>query len=546
MDTARQKRRFCVVTIAIGANYELLATLTHPRIKAYADKIDSDFLVWKDLGTHTIAGYRKLDIAALLEDYDRVLYVDTDILIRPDAPNIFDVVPEAQLGLFEEGRFSDRKGSFYEFGQLVGDSCEGWLGRYYNTGVIVASKAHIKAFTQPIREFNNYYEQTCINYNVYKHQVPTFELHYKWNRMSLVDKVTGDPRHNSYFIHYAGAFYQLQGRPDPARELLSVMMSDAHKWEVDFPNYKYPQNIAVMITGGLGDQIAGEPVARYVATKMYKGDNVFILSHYPELFSHLSDYATIAKHGDIIENANNFYEMYTLTKFGHPIWSHIGHTLTQATDYASISALRKQLPINERSIQLPDFSDVENPVRLHTKDDYVVIHAGKGWPSKTIPVDIWQSYIDILTSNQIQVVLIGKTIEDNQESGYLNIDGTKCIDLRDQANLKELVRIIKETKILLTNDSGPLHIAGASDCYIGVFATCKSPDYILPYRNTNQYYKASNLTILPIWDTYNSKVNLLENTEIYNCPIELIRSAMPSNLDIYNWVKDRIKTTEPK
>jgi hypothetical protein len=540
MDTEGQKRRFCVVTIAVGANYEHLATLTHPRIKNYADRIGADFVVWKDSGTHTIPAYRKLDVVDLLKKYERVLYIDTDILIRPDAPNIFDIVPETQLGLFEEGRFSERKMAFYEYGKAVGDNCDGWLNRYYNTGVIVASRGHEGAFAQPQIEINNYYEQTCINYNVYKFNVPVFELHYKWNRMSLVDKVTGDPRHNSYFIHYAGAFFQLQGHPNPAQELMSVMIQDAHKWETDPPGHKYPQNIAVMVTGGLGDQIAAEPVARYVATKMYTGDNVLISTHYPELFEHLSPYAKIAKHGDIIENAGGYYEMYTLTKFGHPIWNFMGHTMVQATDYASISALRKQLPINDRQIRLPDFKDTLNPVKSHTSEQYVVIHPGKGWPSKTLPTDVWQSYIDRLVKADIKVVLIGKTVPDNEESGYLPVDGAKCIDLRDKINLKELVKVIKECSVFLTNDSGPLHVAGDSDCYIGVFATCKSPDFILPYRNKDQYYKATNLTKVNIWDTYNSKANLLENTEIYDCPEDLMRSALPSPDEVYGWVNHKL------
>ena len=49
------------------------------------------------------------------------------------------------------------------------------------------------------------------------------------------------------------------------------------------------------------------------------------------------------------------------------------------------------------------------------------------------------------------------------------------------------------SKCLVTNDSSPLHIAGAFDNWIVVIPTCKHPDHILPYRNGTQYYKTKAL-----------------------------------------------------
>ena len=53
--------------------------------------------------------------------------------------------------------------------------------------------------------------------------------------------------------------------------------------------------------------------------------------------------------------------------------------------------------------------------------------------------------------------------------------------------------MISLSKVTLTNDSSPLHIAGAFDNWIVVIPTAKHPDHILPYRNGTQYYKTKAL-----------------------------------------------------
>jgi ADP-heptose:LPS heptosyltransferase len=37
--------------------------------------------------------------------------------------------------------------------------------------------------------------------------------------------------------------------------------------------------------------------------------------------------------------------------------------------------------------------------------------------------------------------------------------------------------------VLVSNDSAPVHIAGAFDNWIVLIPSCKHPDHVLPYRN---------------------------------------------------------------
>jgi len=533
--------RLAVVTICSGNQYEKIGKTTHPTLKAYADRIGADFFVWTETGRRPVPAYKKLDVGVMLGAYDRVLYIDTDIIIRPDAPNIFDVVPEDSVGVFFEGRFSERVSCFLEWCQMFGIDSSGWDRRYFNSGVMVVSKGHEALFTAPPVEHNNYYEQTCLNANAFQHNIKMFGLSYKFNRMSLVDKATGEPRHASYFIHYAGAFFQLQGQPNPEDILIETIKADIKAWEDAAPTYEFKKNVAVIISGGLGDQIAAEPAARYVASTLYKNQNVVVQTHYPELFQHLKDVATIQPHGEPVPNSHNFYEMYTLKPVGTTVWDHMSHTLVQATDYSCISAFKGQIPIADRQIRLAQNGDAKASVlsKINNLDaeKLVVLHPGKGWPSKTLPAPFWNKTIELLVAAGVAVVVVGQTIDDNH--GYVEIDSAGALDLRNQLSISETVELIRLSKVLITNDSSPVHMAGDSDCWIGLIATCKHPDYILPYRNGSQYYKAKNLERQPMYLDYDRQPSA-ENSYINLCTEARMQESVPKPEDVLSFVAESL------
>ena len=82
--------RLAVITIAIGEHYQQLSTLTHPTIRRYADRIGADFIaITEQKISETTPHWEKFQLLDYLNTYDRILYVDTDVLIRKNCPNIF-------------------------------------------------------------------------------------------------------------------------------------------------------------------------------------------------------------------------------------------------------------------------------------------------------------------------------------------------------------------------------------------------------------------------------------------------------------------------
>jgi ADP-heptose:LPS heptosyltransferase len=157
----------------------------------------------------------------------------------------------------------------------------------------------------------------------------------------------------------------------------------------------------------------------------------------------------------------------------------------------------------------------------------ILVHAGKWWPSKTLPLEWWQEIVNKL-SEKLTVVLIGKTVDDKQ--GYLPVETPKDgFDFRDITSLGETMALISLSKCLLTNDSSPLHIAGAFDNWIVTVPTCKHPDHILPYRNGTQYYKTKALY----------KKLLLDDLEVRHTEIKPDTiDTIPSGKTLYDYIPD--------
>lgn len=526
-----------IVTISIGELYSKISNITHPSIRAYAEKVGADFLII-DKTDYPFPHYAKCHLKDILSKYDRIAYIDSDIIISPIAPNIFDIVPEDKLGLFEEGKFGGRYEAFIQYlsqYNIVPDKVS-----YFNTGVIVASKIHKEIFRTPFKFENHFFEQTYLNMNILTSGFDVHFLSYKFNRTTVADKRTGEHRLSSYFIHYAGLSDRM-----PEDAFLNLIETDLK--DLKNNNYFKGYNVAIRVGGGYGDIVAAEPTVRYMSEHLYKNDNLIILTYLPEVFSHIN--RPIYKMDDMIPNADSYYLMDTLINSSEnkPIHGVVSAILCHACNYASITALGMELPIKHRTIKLnvdPNaLSSVNNKLGIGDKSKMVLMHLGVSWPSKTIPSDVWQSYIDILISKGFTAVLIGKDIsleiKDDFRGVAKNIDTEGCIDLRNDLSFPELIAIVSLIPVLVSNDSVPIHIAGAFDNWIGVIATCKNADFILPHRNGDVYYKAKNLSIGNPWDQFEARRNYIDGSNVDQIEESKLRACLPSPVDVLNFVKLR-------
>ena len=475
------------MTIAVGESYRDIAKITHPSIKAYAEKIGADFIdIDRRKISTTTPHFEKFQIYFLLNKYDRIAFIDTDIIIRKDCPNLFDIVDPDKIGAFQEGAFMDRSEPMEMVSKQYKEDIDEWEGEYYNTGVMVVSRKHKFLFKKPEAEIINFFEQSYLNLLFLKQKVKMQNLPYKFNRMTVMDKFTGEHRRASYIVHYAGCpFYD---------QMHEIMQLDLETWEKEHPNYEYRHNIDLHVAGGLGDEICAEPVVRYMVETAYKDDNVFITTWYPRLFAHLPVPVCMAGKTKY-KNDESYFRIDTMAQNKNPSWKYISPNLLHGTDYVSIMCLRGIIPDKDKQIKQKIFPEDEqelnNVIGNYNFTNCVIVHPGRGWVSKTFPREYWDEIIGSLNVKH-DVILIGKHISDEQ--GTVDVEVPDDVtDVRNLLSIGGMFALLNKAPVLLSNDSAPVHLAGAFDNWIVLIPTCKHPDHVLPYRNGRRDYKTKSL-----------------------------------------------------
>lgn len=198
----------------VGCNLSYL-DITAPFMMDYCKKYNLDFVVTKEsklpnYNKHIYAAFDRYDIYSLLDKYDRVAYVDADIIIKKSAPNIFEVVPEDKFGVyyesdnFDRNSFIDTVKTYYNYHGLT---------RYFNSGVMVASKIHkpifdmervAEYFKQPHIRHGIVTDQDYLNVRVHHDKIPTCSLGYKYNY--LIKGMNKDLYNLAHFVHFAGCW----------------------------------------------------------------------------------------------------------------------------------------------------------------------------------------------------------------------------------------------------------------------------------------------------------------------------------------------------
>lgn len=238
--------------------------------------------------------------------------------------------------------------------------------------------------------------------------------------------------------------------------------------------------ILVLIgSNGLGDTLSAIPTIRKLSQVYQK--NIHVFTYQPDL---LKNYPYIT----LVDNYNTsdddlFIESFRPDKFVH--------TRTDIRQLHSMSAGFQLLP-NEMNIEFyPDeYETIEN-----LPENYIVIHPSKTWPSRTWEKERWQELINMLNNLNIPVVIVGK---DSHEFGTYMIQKPvyeltlkNGLDLVNKINIHQTWHVLNKASIVVTMDSGILHLAGATNTHIIQLGSSVHPFLRAPYRKGLQNYKYS-------------------------------------------------------
>lgn len=290
------------------------------------------------------------------------------------------------------------------------------------------------------------------------------------------------------------------------------------------------RNLLFTTFAGIGDHVCAEPTLRYAAKMRNEYDKIALATSIPDIYAHI-------KFDRIFQESYNRDEWLVFKtipdeKVGLAP-EFISHGLTNCVDASSLFALRLQLPTKDREIQISSRHPGEKIAKL-INGPSILIHAGKHWPSKTFPKWWWDKVIETIYMNGIMPILIGANVDGNRST--VDVDASKCHDLRSKTMLTELAWLCQRTKVLLTNDSAPLHFAASTDpadyagtgnAHILYLATCKHPDFITHFRKGAWQWQEENWSKGGVWDHLGFLPNKKEDVHIDTVDPEMLESWLP-------------------
>jgi len=100
-----------------------------------------------------------------------------------------------------------------------------------------------------------------------------------------------------------------------------------------------------------------------------------------------------------------------------------------------------------------------------TSEDYAVIIPGARWRTKVWPAEKFGELASKLT---LKTVIVGARSDIKAADTIASLSEGKSLSLAGKTDLRELIEIIRHAQFVVSNDSGPMHIAAALD--IPVFA----------------------------------------------------------------------------
>jgi len=449
-----------LVTIVLGASYEAMWSVTRPTFEAYAQRFGLDLEVIRDVPAGSSPKYAKRQIHGLLDRYERVAFLDADILIRDDAPDLFAIVPEDQIGMFEEGRFfRSHLTAMRCFLEQLGSDDFDWpkAGKYYNSGVMVVSRRHAAAFASLHPEIYRFMgEQTFLNYLFWKFDYKVFELDHRLNRIGIVGRFTGEPRQDAFLIHYAGF---------PRGDIVELMRSDLEQWRQR--PLRYPRRVCLNLDGRADYQIACEPLVRYCLERLSERDHFVITTAYPELFGHY--------HGriDVRSASKPMSEKDCCVMRTAPARSFLvpGRSGVRRVprgqwhplDYGSLMTIQAQLVGEERRVTLPATPRIPGLERA-----VIVDCAGAG---AAFPPAFWDAVVDDTAAAGLQPFVIGR-----EATGACATERTWS-----GPQLLDILALCRCAAGIITADPTVAQVAGTTSARVGTMLS-RAAGLLMPWQ----------------------------------------------------------------
>jgi hypothetical protein len=289
----------------------------------------------------------------------------------------------------------------------------------------------------------------------------------------------------------------------------------------------YEKNLLVIVGGGLGDRACAEPTLRYIQHK-FTGCDMSLFCDTPSLFRHIHFKQVYTRTEEVPSDKHLPIYTYMQGSLGNQF---INPNLMHSVDFASVSAFRGQLPINFKQIVMtPSPPKNKDIVNMNAAPRYTMVHMGKSWPSRTLPVEWYNSIVWELKKAGKIAVLVGENCVDFKDESHI------CIDLRGKLSLNDYVWLCKQIDSIITNDSSPVHFGAAGEAKVAYVPTCRSPDLLTHWRKGQWGWRQRAFFKNKMWEMFPITPNGLGEDKISELPPVTEMSAfLPPAEEVVRW-----------
>jgi len=232
---------------------------------------------------------------------------------------------------------------------------------------------------------------------------------------------------------------------------------------------------------------------------------------------------------------------YKNNKFGflltHPVYDNRVHGIKHEAEYC-LDLLKKidikfngeiklELPILAHAVDwLKQFLSSSN---ISNKDLLIVVHPGASDPSKQWPEELFVKIINKLSRKyqSSKFVVIGAKNLKNIAKNLCSYTNTNVINLCGMTTVAELVSLLNRADLLISNDSGPVHIAAAMNTPVVSIFTRNQPG-INPERWRPLGPNSTFVSVKPDNSLSFKKSGLISKKYLYNISPDDVLEAVDS------------------
>jgi len=159
---------------------------------------------------------------------------------------------------------------------------------------------------------------------------------------------------------------------------------------------------------------------------------------------------------EVREGARGFYDQAVRRASFH----------THAVDWYLAVLPHLGIPVHNHFSWLPDRPEIASVVRSKWQTGdvrWIAIQPGARWPNKRWPVEYFAELVRFLAQSfsNARFAILGSK-EDKSLGGFISrVEPERCFNLCGQTSLPEMVEWLRLCDLMITNDTGPMHVAAA-------------------------------------------------------------------------------------